>query len=49
MVCRVSVFARRKFTGWSNYGVIPVGTANALTFEATFEPKKPSGLMFLFR
>ena len=38
-----------KFTGWSNGGVIPAGAKEALTFEATFEPKKPSGLMLLFR
>ena len=43
-----------KFTGWKRDGVIqdgviPAGTKESLMFEATFEPKKPSGLMILFR
>ena len=38
-----------KFTGWTPSGVIPAGTTKALTFTATFEPKKTSGMMILFR
>ena len=38
-----------KFTGWTPSGVIPAGTAKALTFTATFEPKKTSGMIILFR
>ena len=32
-----------RFTGWSNGGVIPAGTAKALTFTATFEQLPPEG------
>ena len=43
-----------KFTGWKRNGVIqdgviPAGTKESLTFEATFEPKKPSGFMILIQ
>ena len=38
-----------KFTGWSHDGVLPAGTKESLTFTATFEPKKPSGVMIIFR
>ena len=40
-----------KFTGWTNGGVIPVGTTGAQTFTATSEPLPPktrSGAMILF-
>ncbi len=52
IVLQPPTLAGHKFTGWTNGGVIPVGTADALTFEATFEPFPPrggSGLMILFR
>ena len=49
IVLLLPTLAGYKFTGWTNGGVIPVGTTGEQTFTATFEPKKPSGVMIIFR
>ena len=51
IVLQPPTLAGHKFTGWTNGGVIPVGTTGAQTFTATFEPLPPktsSGAMILF-